>query len=68
MEQVRDGSAATTFVVRAALQGPQASLAALSRELGINYKALTQSTVPDSGPAKTEDSHPLDRVWCDLSF
>ena len=36
MGQVRHGSATTTYAVRAAIQRSQASLAALSQELGIN--------------------------------
>ena len=36
MGQVRHGSATTTHAVRAAIQRSQASLAQLSRELGIN--------------------------------
>jgi hypothetical protein len=40
MGQVRHGSATTTYAVRAAIQRSQASLAQLSRELGINPKTL----------------------------
>jgi hypothetical protein len=40
MGQVRHGSATTTHAVRAAIQRSQASLATLSRELGINPKTL----------------------------
>jgi transposase-like protein len=42
MGQVRHGSATTTFAVRAAIQRPQASLARLSRELGINPKTVAK--------------------------
>ena len=42
MGQVRHGSATTTHVVRAAIQRSQASLAALSRELGINSKTVAK--------------------------
>jgi len=42
MGQVRHGSAMTTHVVRAAIQRPQASLATLSRELGINPKTVAK--------------------------
>lgn len=38
MGQVRHGSATTTHAVRAAIQRSQASIAELSRELGINPK------------------------------
>ncbi|MCX2564593.1 integrase core domain-containing protein [Acetobacter thailandicus] len=38
MRQIRHGSATTTHAVRAAIQRSQASLAALSREFGINPK------------------------------
>ena len=41
MGQVRHGSATTTHAVRAAIQRSQASLAQLSRELGINPKTVT---------------------------
>ena len=40
MGQVRHGSATTTHAVRAAIQRSQASLAQLSRELGINPKTV----------------------------
>lgn len=36
MGQVRHGSATTTHAVRAAIQRSQASIAELSRELGVN--------------------------------
>lgn len=42
MEQVRDGSATTTQAVRAAIQRWQASIAALSRELGIDPKTVAK--------------------------
>jgi len=40
--QVRHGSATTTHAIRAAIQRSQASLAALSRELGINPKTVAK--------------------------
>ena len=42
MGQVRHGSATTTHAVRAAIQRSQASLAQLSRELGINAKTVAK--------------------------
>ncbi len=42
MGQVRHGCATTTHAVRAAIQRSQASLAALSRELGINPKTVAK--------------------------
>ncbi|MGY4395307.1 transposase-like protein [Sphingomonas sp. UYAg733] len=42
MGQVRHGSATTTHAVRAAIQRSQASLSALSRELGINPKTVAK--------------------------
>ncbi|MCA1244065.1 integrase core domain-containing protein [Stappia stellulata] len=42
MGQVRHGSATTTHAVRAALQRLQASIAELSRELGINPKTVAK--------------------------
>ena len=42
MGQVRHGSATTTYAVRAAIQRSQASLATLSRELGINPKTVAK--------------------------
>lgn len=56
MGQIRHGSATTTFAVRAAIQRSEASLAALSRELGINPKTVAKwrkrATVEDlkTGP------------------
>ena len=56
MGQVRHGCATTTHAVRAAIQRSQASLAALSRELGIITKTVAkwrkQKTVEDlkTGP------------------
>src|SRR3546814_4125644 len=56
MGQVRHGSATTTHAVRAAIQRSQASLATLSRELGINPKTVAKwrkrTTVEDlkTGP------------------
>jgi 2,4-dienoyl-CoA reductase-like NADH-dependent reductase (Old Yellow Enzyme family) len=54
MGQVRHGSATTTHAVRAAIQRSQASLAQLSRELGINPK-----TVAKWRKRATEWSHAL---------
>lgn len=42
MGQVRHGSATTTHAVRAAIQRSQASVAELSRELGINPKTVAK--------------------------
>ena len=42
MGQVRHGSATTTYAVRAAIQRSQASIAELSRELGINPKTVAK--------------------------
>ena len=42
MGQVRHGSATTTYAVRTAIQRSQASLAALSREFGINPKTVAK--------------------------
>ena len=56
MGQVRHGSATTTHAVRAAIQRTQASLATLSRELGIKPKTVAKlrkrATVEDlkAGP------------------
>lgn len=56
MGRVRHGSARTTHAVRAAIQRSQASLATLSRELGINLKTVAKwrkrATVEDlkTGP------------------
>ena len=56
MGQVRQGSATTTHAVRAAIQRSQASLAQLSKELGINSKTVAKwrkrATVEDlkTGP------------------
>ena len=56
MGQVRHGCATTTHAVRAAIQRSQASLATLSRELGINPKTVAKwrkrATVDDlkTGP------------------
>ena len=64
MGQVRHGSATTTHAVRAAIQRSQASLATLSRELGINPKTVPkwrkQATVEDlkTGP-KAPSFHQL---------
>ncbi len=56
MGQIRHGSAATTYAVRAAIQRSQASLAQRSKELGINPKTVAKwrkrATVADrkTGP------------------
>lgn len=42
MGQVRHGSATTTHAIRAAIQRSQASIAALSKELGINPKTVAK--------------------------
>ena len=58
MGQVRHGSATTTHAVRAAIQRSQASLATLSRELGINPKTVAKwrkrQTVDDLKTGPTE--------------
>ena len=58
MGQVRHGSATTTHAVRAAIQRSQASLAQLSRELGINPKTVAKwrkrATVEDMKTGPTE--------------
>ena len=68
MGQVRHGSAKTTHAVRATTQRSQASLATLSRELGINLKTVAKrrkrATVDDlkTGPKapRREVSLPCD--------
>lgn len=58
MGQIRHGSATTTHAVRAAIQRSQASIAELSRELGINPKTVAKwrkrQSVEDrkTGPTK----------------
>ena len=56
--QVGHGSATTTHAVRAAIQRSQASLATLSRELGINPKTVAKwrkrQTVEDSSSSVGE--------------
>lgn len=58
MGQIRHGSATTTHAVRAAIQRSQASIAELSRELGITPKTVAKwrkrQTVEDrkTGPRK----------------
>ncbi len=42
MGQIRHGSASTTQAIRALIQRSQASIAALSRELGINPKTVAK--------------------------
>jgi hypothetical protein len=63
MGQVRHGSATTTHAVKAAIQRSQASLAQLSRKLGINPKTVAKwrkrATVDDM---KTGPSEPLSTV------
>ena len=63
MGQIRHGSATTTHAVRAAIQRSQASLAQLSRELGINPKTVAKwrkrATVEDM---KTGPSEPRSTV------
>jgi len=63
MGQIRHGSATTTHAVRAAIQRSQASLAQLSRELGINPKTVAKwrkrTTVEDM---KTGPSEPRSTV------
>ena len=58
MGQVRHGSATTTHAVRAAIQRSQASLAQLSRELGINPKTVAKwrkrASVEDMKTGPTE--------------
>ena len=58
MGQVRHGCATTTHAVRAAIQRSQASLAQLSRELGINPKTVAKwrkrATVEDMKTGPTE--------------
>ena len=58
MGQVRHGSATTTPAVRAALQRSRASVATLSRELGINPKTVAKwrkrQTVDDRKTGPTE--------------
>ncbi|SED16011.1 hypothetical protein SAMN05519105_3494 [Rhodobacter sp. 24-YEA-8] len=63
MGQIRHGSATTTHAVRAAIQRSQASLAQLSRELGVNPKTVAKwrkrATVEDM---KTGHSEPRSTV------
>ena len=58
MGQVRHGSATTTHAVRAAIQRSEASLAQLSRELGLNPKTVAKwrkrATVEDIKTGPTE--------------
>ena len=62
MGQVRHGSATTTHAVRAAIQRSQASIAELSRDLGINPKTVAKwrkrQTVEDrkTGPREPHSS------------
>ena len=63
MGQIRHGSATTTHAVRAAIQRLQASLAFLSKELGINPKPVSKwrkrATVED---LKTGPREPRSRI------
>jgi transposase-like protein len=63
MGQVRHGSATTTHAVRAAIQRSQASLAQLSKELGINSEAVAKwrkrATVEDLKTAQRSRVQPL---------
>lgn len=62
MGQIRHGSATTTYAVRAAIQRSHASLAALSKDLGINPKTVAKwrkrETVEDrkTGPKEPRSS------------
>ena len=62
MGQVRHGSATTTHAARAAIQRSQASIAELSRDLGINPKTVAKwrkrQTVEDrkTGPREPHSS------------
>mgnify|MGYP000648629339 CR=1 FL=1 len=55
MGQIRHGSATTSHAVRAAIQRSQASLAQLSRELGINPKTVAKrrNRIPDLRGARS---------------
>jgi hypothetical protein len=61
MGQDCHGSAKTTHAVRAAIQQSQASLATLSRELGINPKTVAKwrkrATVEDRSTARQQQLH-----------
>ena len=63
MEQIRHGSATITYAVRAAIQRSQASLAQLSKALGINPKTVAKwrkrTTVED---LKAGPKHPRSTV------
>ena len=65
MGQVRHGSATTTHAVRAAIHRSQASLATLSRDLGINPKTVAKwrkrQTVEDLG----KSLEPQEKDWDD---
>lgn len=58
MGQIRHGSATTTHAIRAAIRRSEASIAALSRELGINPKTVAKwrkrATVEDGKTGPTE--------------
>ena len=63
MGQVRHGYAATKHSIRAVMQSSQATTAALSRDLGVNVKALAKwsrrATVEDR---KTGATQPISTV------
>ena len=66
MGQIRHGCATTTHAVRAAIQRSQASLAALSKEFGINAKTVAKwrrrASVDDLKAGPTEPPfHGADR-------
>ena len=60
MGQVRHGYAATKHAIRAVMQSSQAWTAALSRDLGVNVKALTKwrkrVTIEDRKTGATQPS------------
>ena len=60
MGQVRNGYAATKHAIRAVMQSSQATTAALSRDLGVNVKALAKwrkrVTVEDRKTGATQPS------------
>ena len=62
MGQLRHGSATTTHVVRAAIQRSQASLAALSRDLGIKREQVSSRT---AAAAKAAASIAIESVVTD---
>ena len=60
MGQVRHGYAATKHAIRAVMQSSQATTAALSRDPGVNVKALAKwrkrVTIEDRKPGATQPS------------